>query len=197
MLRCLPLSFRSYPDHHAFIVVKRVEAILNWLVSSDSPSKLLVLNNAHGFTAAEALSAGWFTVMLGGRRGGIDRWSCNKLLPRYKWSLNASKIILFIFRVFYKSLKSADKNSLALSIWLSNTPFFIVINGLDVFWFICSGLFILMEVHTCETELWKGCLVKLSKGTYLLDLWNLGFSFGVCVKKDDFNSLMTHNILLL
>lgn len=154
MLRCLPLSFRSYADNHAFIVVKRVEAILYWLVSSDSLSKLLVLNNSHSFTAAEALSAGRFTVMLGGRRGGIDRGCCDKLLPRYKWSLNASKIILFIFRVFYKSLKSADKNSLALSIWLSNTPFFIVIDGLDMFWDICSGLLILMEVHTWETELW-------------------------------------------
>jgi len=53
-----------------------------------------------------------------------------------------------------------------------------------------------MEVYTCEPELWKGCLIKLSKGAYLLDLGNLGFSSGVYVKKDDFNSLMTHNILL-
>jgi hypothetical protein len=71
--------------------------------------------------------------MLSGRRGGIDRWSCDKLLPRYKGSLDASKVILFIFRVFNKSLKSADKNSLALGIRLGNTPFFIVIDGLDIF----------------------------------------------------------------
>jgi hypothetical protein len=82
-----------------------------------------------------------------------------------------------------------------LSISLSVAPIILVIDALHVFWFICGCFLVLMKVDTGKAKLWEGCLFELSKIAYLLDLGNLGFSSRVYVKKDDFNSLITHNIV--
>jgi hypothetical protein len=82
-----------------------------------------------------------------------------------------------------------------LSVSLGVAPIILVIDALHVFWFICGCFLVLMKIDTGKAELWEGCLYELSKVAYLLDLGNLGFSSGIYVKKDDFNSLMTHYMI--
>lgn len=189
MFRFLPHGFRPYAQNHTFIIVKRVKAILDRLVSFICSSKLLV---SHSFTPAKAVSVRWINVLLSMRRVRFDRWSLNKLLARYKRSLNASSNFFLFFGFFASPLNCADKYSLPLCVSLSVAPIILVIDALHVFWFICGCFLVLMKVDTGKAELWEGCLFELSKVSNLLDLGNLGFCSHVYVKKDDFNSLMTH-----
>jgi hypothetical protein len=180
-------------DNHAFIIVKRVKAVLVRLVSSNHFSSLLVLS-AKGFTSPKALSTRRIAVLLNGRREGIERWSLDRLLARNQRSLDASSVFFF-FGLFVLSLNSAHKHSLPLSLRLSDAPSLIVIYALYMFRLIRSGLFVLMEVDTAKLELIECCLFKLLKGAHLLNLRYLDFSISPYVKKGDLNSL-THCIKL-